>query len=185
MFTRLEDKSEPGRSPCSIFVLQHGQNRSFGPTGPYTQRLFWDLGGDSSPFRNIDFMPELFYLLPAVSKGTLAFGGQAGLRHESNGRDGLASRSLNTLYVQPVATIPIGDYKLSLGPRYSFYVGDLEDNPDVKRYRGHTSLFAEFGRDDGLRLTTNSRINFSSGKGAIDAELSYPLDKIVDTNLNV
>ncbi len=151
----------------------------------YTQRLFWDLGGDSSPFRNIDFMPELFYLLPAVSKGTLAFGGQAGLRHESNGRDGLASRSLNTLYVQPVATIPIGDYKLSLGPRYSFYVGDLEDNPDVKRYRGHTSLFAEFGRDDGLRLTTNSRINFSSGKGAIDAELSYPLDKIVDTNLNV
>src|SRR3546814_14910398 len=28
MFTRLEDKSEPGRSPCSIFVLQHGQNRS-------------------------------------------------------------------------------------------------------------------------------------------------------------
>ena len=34
MFTRLEDKSEPGRSPCSIFVLQHGQNRSFGPTGP-------------------------------------------------------------------------------------------------------------------------------------------------------
>ena len=36
MFTRLEDKSEPGRSPCSIFVLQHGQNRSFGPTGPNT-----------------------------------------------------------------------------------------------------------------------------------------------------
>src|SRR3546814_13252001 len=34
MFTRLEDKSEPGRSPCSIFVLQHGQNRSFAPTGP-------------------------------------------------------------------------------------------------------------------------------------------------------
>ena len=41
MFTRLEDKSEPGRSPCSIFVLQHGQNRSFGPTGPYGQA-----GGD-------------------------------------------------------------------------------------------------------------------------------------------
>src|SRR3546814_14759985 len=38
MFTRLEDMSEPGRSPCSIFVLQHGQNRSFGPTGP-TNRL--------------------------------------------------------------------------------------------------------------------------------------------------
>src|SRR3546814_13759584 len=28
----------------------------------YTQRMFWDLGAKSSPFRNIDFMPELFYL---------------------------------------------------------------------------------------------------------------------------
>src|SRR3546814_9191457 len=34
LFTRLEDKSEPGRSLCSILVLQHGQKRNFVPTGP-------------------------------------------------------------------------------------------------------------------------------------------------------
>src|SRR3546814_14715340 len=32
----------------------------------YTQRMFWDLGSESSPFRNIDYMPEVFYLLPAA-----------------------------------------------------------------------------------------------------------------------
>src|SRR3546814_12171393 len=32
----------------------------------YTQRMFWDLGAESSPFRNIDYMPEVFYLLPAA-----------------------------------------------------------------------------------------------------------------------
>src|SRR3546814_13900988 len=33
----------------------------------YTQRMFWDLGAKSSPFRNIDFMPALFYLAPTLA----------------------------------------------------------------------------------------------------------------------
>src|SRR3546814_8015654 len=70
-------------------------------------------------------MPELFYLLPAqqLDHG-FALGGQLGLRHESNGRDGAVSRSLNTLYIQPVATMPLGDYTLSFGPRFWIYTGD-------------------------------------------------------------
>lgn len=152
----------------------------------YTQRMFWDLGADSSPFRNIDFMPELFYLQPAVEVGSgLALGGQLGVRHESNGRDGDASRSANTVYLQPVGTFDMGDYTVSIGPRLFFYVGDLEDNPDIRRYRGSTGLLVEVGQDDGLRLKTSSRFNFSSGKGAIDGELSYPLDRIVETDLNL
>ncbi|MBH0114592.1 phospholipase A [Novosphingobium sp. YJ-S2-02] len=152
----------------------------------YTQRMFWDLGSESSPFRNIDFMPELFFLQPAVKVGDgIALGGQVGVRHESNGRDGDASRSANTLYIQPVATMPAGDYTVSIGPRLFYYIGDLEDNPDIRHYRGSTGLFFEVGKDDGLRLTTQSRLNFSSGKGAVEAELSYPFDKIVDTSLNL
>lgn len=152
----------------------------------YTQRMFWDLGANSSPFRNIDFMPEVFYLLPAQPVGRgIALGGQAGFRHESNGRDGDASRSINTLYVQPVATMPVGAYTLSVGPRFLLYAGSKKDNPDIRRYRGNTGLLLEIGQDDGLRLTTNSRLNVSSGKGAIDAELSYPLDRIVETGLNL
>src|SRR3546814_431752 len=56
----------------------------------YTQRLFWNLDAHSSPFRNIDYMPEVFYLVLATRiTDRIALGGQAGLRHESNGRDGL------------------------------------------------------------------------------------------------
>lgn len=152
----------------------------------YTQRMFWDLGANSSPFRNIDFMPEIFYLLPARAVGNgIALGGQAGLRHESNGRDGDASRSMNMLYIQPVATLPVGDYTLSIGPRFWVYTGRTSDNPDIRRYRGNTGLLLEIGEDDGFRLTTDSRMNFSSGKGAVEAELSYPLDRIVETGLNL
>ncbi|TVV70543.1 phospholipase A [Sphingomonas solaris] len=145
----------------------------------YTQRLFWDLGAKSTPFRNVDYMPELFYLVPANKVGgNLWLGGQAGIRHESNGRDGLESRSLNMLYVQPVASFDLGRYRLSVGPRVWAYFGSLEDNPDIRRYRGNTGLFAEIGEDDGLRLTTNTRFNPGSGKGSITADVSYPLEAL-------
>ncbi len=153
----------------------------------YSQRIFWDLGKKSSPFRNVEYMPELFYLLPArpIADGDIAFGAQAGIRHESNGRDGLDSRSVNTLYVQPVATTRLGDYVLTLGPRLWAYVGSLEDNPAIKRYRGNTGLLAEIGQPDSWRLTTTSRYNFGSGKGSFDAEASYPLNRLFGTSLNL
>lgn len=152
----------------------------------FTQRLYWNLGAESSPFRNVDYLPELFYLLPPQSVSSrIAIGGQAGFRHESNGRSGIDSRSFNTLYVQPMVTMPVGSLKLVLGPRAWVYVGSREDNPDIRRYRGNAGLLAEIGRDDGWRLTTESRLNPSSGKGSVDALLSYPLDRIVSRRLKL
>lgn len=147
----------------------------------YTQRMFWELGADSSPFRNIDFQPELFYTTPpkALSnKATLS--AQVGLRHESNGRDGDFSRSLNTIYIAPMAAFSLGsETRLTVAPRAWLYAGDLSDNPDIRRYRGNSGLSVEIGQDDGLRLSTSSRVNFGSGKGSIAADLSYPLRRIL------
>lgn len=188
------DTNSEARIQISFKYQLFGQAGDVGKGGPfinglhfgYTQRLFWDLGADSSPFRNIDFMPELFFLQPAVDLGDgFALGGQVGLRHESNGRDGESSRSANTFYIQPAGTFDTGDLTVSVGPRLFLYVGDREDNPDIRHFRGSTGLFFEIGQDDGFRLTANSRLNFSSGKGTIDGELSYPLDRIVDTGLNL
>src|SRR3546814_902952 len=79
----------------------------------YTQRMFWDLESKSSPFRNIDFQPELIYITPTVGlTGDIAMTVQAGIRHESNGRDGPQSRSSHSIYIAPMATLPIaGDRK--------------------------------------------------------------------------
>ncbi|WP_235976479.1 phospholipase A [Sandaracinobacteroides hominis] len=147
----------------------------------YTQRMFWDLESSSSPFRNVDFQPELFYLSPAtVLADKITLSAQVGIRHESNGRDGDASRSVNTVYVAPMAAMPLGGgYRFSLAPSLAFLVGDTSDNPDIQRYRGNFSLFMELGQDQGLRLSTSSRLNFSSGKGAVSAELSYPLKRLL------
>jgi outer membrane phospholipase A len=146
----------------------------------FTQRLYWNLGAESSPFRNVDYLPELFYLVPARPlAGRATIGGQAGFRHESNGRGGADSRSFNTIYVQPVATMPLGEWKLALGPRLWAYVGSDKDNPDIRRYRGNAGLFAEIGQDKGWRLSITSRLNPAGGRGAVDALVSYPLDRVV------
>ncbi len=147
----------------------------------YTQRMFWDLGAHSSPFRNIDYQPELFYLTPSATLSSgVSLSAQGGIRHESNGRDGASSRSINSLYIAPMAAFPLGGgYSLSIAPRLSLFVGDKSDNPDIRRYRGNTALFMEVGEEDGLRLSASTRFNFSSGKGAVSADLSYPLPRLL------
>lgn len=147
----------------------------------YTQRMFWDLGAKSSPFRNIDFQPEMFYVTPPKALSNAAtVSAQIGLRHESNGRDGDFSRSLNTVYIAPMAAFSLGrDLRLTVAPRVWFYAGDVSDNLDIRRYRGNTGLFVEIGEENGLRLSTSSRFNFGSGKGAISADVSYPLRRLL------
>ncbi|MPT48977.1 MAG: phospholipase [Sphingobium sp.] len=152
----------------------------------YTQRMFWDLGAYSMPFRNIDYQPELFYLTPSATyRNGVSVAGQIGLRHESNGRDGPESRSINSIYVAPMASFPLtgifkGDgYSFTIAPRLALTVGSLSDNPDIMRYRGNTSMVMEIGKDDGWRITTSSRFNFASGKGAASLDLSYPLAKLL------
>jgi phospholipase A1 len=145
----------------------------------YTQRMFWDLEAGSSPFRDVNYMPELFYLVPPRDVGDgISLGGRFGARHESNGRSGASSRTLNTLYVQPEATIPLGRFALTVGPRLWAYVGAQTGNEDIEHYRGHTGLYVAFGEDQGLRLSLTSRLNIGSGKGAVDGVLSYPLTRM-------
>jgi len=148
-----------------------------GITFAFTQRMFWDVEARSAPIRNVDYMPELFYRVrPRAIGGGATLGGRAGVAHESNGRDGAASRSLNIVYLAPEATLPLGgDWQLTVTPRVWAYVGGRDGNEDIARYRGHTGLDLALGRADGLRLAAETRLNPSSGKGAAEAEVSYPL----------
>ena len=145
----------------------------------FTQDIFWDLGRKSSPFHNVDYKPEIFYRWDARPiSDTIALGGQAGLLHESNGRGGAESRTINTAYVQPEAILPLGDYQLTVGPRAWVYIGSLKDNPDIRHYRGNAGLSASIGRIDGWKLAATARLNPGSGNGALDALVSYPLPQL-------
>lgn len=142
----------------------------------YTQRMFWDIAANSAPFRDVNYQPEFLYIytLPKNEAGD-QLSVRGGFLHESNGRDGDASRGYNIVYVQPTLDVPIGGWTASIGPRIFKYVIGRDNNPDIARYRGHQALAFSIGQDQGLKLSTWSRVNFSTGKGSVDADLSYPL----------
>lgn len=123
----------------------------------FTQRSIWDITGSSSPFYDTSYMPELFYEslapTPTESGGFTWLGYQAGYKHESNGRDGPVSRSLNTFFVQPVFAFGALDgWFVMVAPRIFTYIGGLGDNDDLKDYRGYGLLRLAIGKNAGPSL---------------------------------
>ena len=153
----------------------------------YTQTMFWALSRPSSPFRVISYQPELLYILPLddmeSGHGTTL---TLSAKHESNGRDGRESRSVNILYAQPSFNVDLdGAHRLVLSPRAWVYVGPTGENPRIQRYRGNFSITAEIGENNGWKLSTWLRGNPGSGKGAAQADLSYPLAALLPIDLDL
>ena len=153
----------------------------------YTQTSFWDLSAESLPFDDTDFKLELFYLLEGMALPFLPHRGrfdfQFGFQHESNGRGGDDSRSLNIGYIRPKLVFDIfEDYELSLAAQAWFYVGDLSDNDTIRDFRGWSSLSASLGTREGFLLASEVRGNPSTGKGSVQVDFTYPLSNILFQN---
>lgn len=146
----------------------------------FTQTSLWDLQSESKPFRDSSFRPSLFYrwtLDDPQGRGALALSG--GYEHESNGKEDVPSRSIDTLFLRADVRLRLGESATYLGiaPKFWSYL-DREDNPDIARYRGHAELGLRLGRDDGLLLSTLIRRG-TAGKIGTQYDLSYPLRRSV------
>ncbi|MFX5595319.1 phospholipase A, partial [Acinetobacter baumannii] len=76
-----------------------------------------------------------------------------GLEHESNGRDGTASRSINTYFIEPTFNFGnLNDYHFKVAPKVYAYLGPTSDNQDIADYRGHLDLKLAYGKPDGLEV---------------------------------
>ncbi|MGI4983222.1 MAG: phospholipase A [Janthinobacterium lividum] len=148
----------------------------------YTQAAIWDLTANSKPFRDISYKPSLFYYLPDVglhSRWFDSLGVQAGLEHESNGKAGSTSRSINLVYVEPIIhfNTPYAT-QLTIAPKI-YYYAQKNENRDIIAYRGYADLQIRYGRPDGLELFTTLRKGNHAWNGSVDAQLTYPMQKLV------
>lgn len=142
----------------------------------YTQTSIWDLAEESKPFRDTSYRPSLFWQwnLGEGNSGLRPTRLRAGYEHESNGKDGSSSRSIDMLFAQPTWRWDFnGGTSLSFSPKFYGYL-DKEDNPDIARYRGHADWIARYGKDDGWMLAAQVRRG-TAGKGNAQLDLSYPL----------
>ena len=147
----------------------------------FSQTSLWDLNELSKPFRDSSYRPRLFYANPDLARasdGQVRFGIETGLGHESNGKDGDASRSYNMVYVRPTLTVGDPDgLRFFVAPLIHNYMGE-DDNPDIADYRGYVDLLFGVGSKGGLDFWATLRKGTRRNYGSAELNLSYPLSKL-------
>ncbi len=147
----------------------------------YSQTSLWDLDELSKPFRDSSYRPRMFYAnydLHRVADGRVRLGIESGVGHESNGKDGLDSRSLNILYARP--TLTFGDpegKRFYIAPMFYGYL-DSDENPDIADYRGNVDLVMGMGSKSGWDFWGTFRKGDRSDYGSIELNVSYPLSRL-------
>ncbi|WP_019448585.1 phospholipase A [Cupriavidus sp. BIS7] len=148
----------------------------------YTQFSLWDLHSPSKPFEDTNYRPSLYYYLSdtgvknsVISRLSIA----SGFEHESNGRGGTDSRSINTLFVKP--TMYFGDqndWHWRVAPKVYAYL-EKSENEDIAHYRGYMDLNLAYGRPDSWEFAATLRKGTQKTYGSVDAQVTYPLARLV------
>ena len=140
----------------------------------YTQTSVWDLSANSKPFRDTSYRPSFFWQGTSLGDGMKPDVVRAGFEHESNGKDGPSSRSINMFFVQPAWLTNFSDGRIfGFGPKVYAYQNKT-DNPDIQRYRGYADWELGYGRTDGAMFRSLLRSG-TAGYGSAQIEISYPL----------
>ena len=99
----------------------------------YSQKAMWNIFEESLPFHDLNFHPGIGLSKLIISKGRLVGKATLTLEHESNGRDGEASRSWNKISLSAAAFI---DPHLMVHAKYWIPIIDGQQNKDILRYSG-------------------------------------------------
>jgi len=145
----------------------------------YTQTAYWQAynGSESSPFRETNYMPELFSVwrigVPLTERWRWRML-SIGLKHQSNGRGSALgiSRSWNRLYANFGFEGP--NTEVYLRPWLRVLTEDPDDNPDIDDFLGNGDLRVIHHLNQ-RRIELNARLNPSTGKGMVRLGYHFPL----------
>ena len=107
----------------------------------YSQKAIWNVFEESLPFHDLNFNPGIGVQNLVVYNGKLVGNGTIMLEHESNGRDGEASRSWNKVSVSYAAVI---DPRLEVYGKTWIPIIDGQQNKDILKYCGIFQVGSQF-----------------------------------------
>lgn len=111
----------------------------------YTQYSVWEIWKESSPFRDHNFNPELFYRLPSLEK--YLFFLDVGYEHKSNGREsGGADRTYDAPYLAIEKVFTPGPFVFALNAK-GYYLMRTFGKPELVDYLGYAKFGARLGFD--------------------------------------
>lgn len=141
----------------------------------FTTRAWWQLYNNdiSSPFRETDYEPEIFFRHYGGPKiGPLKVGGwDVGLAHQSNGRSEPLSRSWNRIN----ANLALETGKLAIALHSWYRIPENEkrdDNPDLYKYLGYGDIRFLYSRKNQV---FTAMVRPGTKKGAAELTWSIPL----------
>lgn len=172
-------------NPLSINLLGFKAVRLW---GAYTQQSNWQAfnKGNSSPFRETNYEPELIL--------TLNTGNPYGMKllnlgyvHQSNGREGIGSRSWNRSYLQ--GGWENDTFSLLLRGWWRLPEWDtLDDNPDIETYMGRGEVKLRWEPVDGSQvvdLTLRNNFNAKDNRGFVQLDWATPVTVSKSTKLHI
>jgi phospholipase A1 len=154
----------------------------------YTQKSFWQIYVESSPFRETNYNPEAFVIFPLNDEDNYFrfYSLKFALAHISNGQAdtqdviladssslGNLSRSINFVY----STLRLQHKSLFLDLKTWVRIPEdpeTDDNPDIMDYSGYASAKLTYFYNDHM-FTLKGRGNFGTGKGFVEGTYSFPL----------
>lgn len=137
----------------------------------YTQNSLWDLESASKPFKDNSYRPSFFWKWERTDERTWLDGARLGWEHESNGRAGLESRSINILFLRPEwRWRREGGRILEFTPKVYTYLNKSE-NPDIPAYRGYVDWRVRYDSGGQWIATAVARIG-TAQHGSVLLDLS-------------
>lgn len=137
----------------------------------YTQKTFWNVFEESLPMRDLNFNPGIGITKPFFVKDRFMGKLTLLLEHESNGRDGLQSRSWNR--VSFIGSAMVNKW-LMIHAKYWIPIIDGQNNRDILKYCGifqwgavYTTTNRKFSlgvtlvKRQGWNLNFNTIVDFS------------------------
>ncbi|HVL36473.1 MAG TPA: phospholipase A [Burkholderiales bacterium] len=138
----------------------------------YTQNSLWDLSSPSRVFRDTSYRPSLFWDWNRADEKTFVDAARVGLEHESNGRDGIDSRSIDTAFARPAwRWRDARGREAAFLPKIYGYLNRGE-NPDIPRYRGHVDWLVRYDAAGEWIAAALARRG-TAGKGSLQLDLSW------------
>lgn len=107
----------------------------------YSQKAMWNVFEESLPFHDLNFNPGIGIQAPIFAKDRLVGSALIMVEHESNGRDGEASRSWNKISFAGSAFI---DRHLMVHAKAWIPIIDGQQNKDILKYSGIFQAGAQF-----------------------------------------
>jgi len=149
-----------------------GLNESF--VVAYTQTSWWQTAANSAPFRETNYEPELFMILPHWDTDSFIKAYQFGIVHQSNGQGGEDSRSWNRIYAKTF--FQVGG--LVISPRVWYRLPEdkaTDDNPDIENYLGYGDLELMYPwKKQTFKLLIRDNMR-SENKGAVQFDWTFPM----------